>query len=73
MRLKRIAGRDQKPDLMQPQALAGQIGNVAVPRVRRIERSAKQANARAALVAEPGQRIDQPRVQGRTCPLPRTT
>lgn len=73
MRLQRIARRDEQPDLIEPQPLAGEIGDVPMPRMGRVERAAKQTDARAAAIAEAGQGIDQRGVQGRTCPLPRTT
>ena len=39
--------------LMQAQALPGQVGDVAVALMRRVERAAEQANAHAPPVAEP--------------------
>jgi hypothetical protein len=46
---------------------------VAMPRMRRIERTAEQPDARAAPVTEPRDRLmPERRVQGRTCPVPIT-
>ncbi len=50
--LERIAGRDEKPDLVQPQPVQGRARDVQVPRMRRIEAAAEQPDARAPPVAE---------------------
>jgi len=71
LRLQRIAGRHQQPDLIEPQPLPRQIDDVAMPGVRRIERAAEQADAHAPSVAEARDRLA-PGVQGRTCPVPIT-
>ena len=72
-RLQRIARRHQQPHLVQPQPPQRQCGDVPMPRMRRIERAAEQADAHPPPVAEPRQRIHKPRAQGRTWPVPRTT
>jgi hypothetical protein len=51
----------------------GEVDDMAVPRVRRIERTAEQANAHPPSVAEAGDWLmPGRRVQGRTCPVPIT-
>jgi hypothetical protein len=50
---------------MQPQPGAGQLGDVAMPGMGRIERAAEQPDAGAAAVAEARNGV-----QGRTCPSP---
>ncbi len=72
--LQRVAGGDQQPDLIEPQFLARDLDDMAMPGVRRIERTAEKTDARAAPIAEAGDRImRERRVQGRTCPVPVTT
>jgi hypothetical protein len=73
LRFQRIAGRDQQPNLVQVQPSARQFGDLPVAFMRGIERSAEQPDARATPVAEARDGIaGQLRVQGRTCPVPRT-
>jgi len=66
-RLERIARRDQQPDLVEAQASAGEVGDVAVAFMRRIERAAEQAHANPPPVAPYRQTV---LTQARTCPLP---
>ena len=73
LRLQHIARRDQQPHLIEPQPPASNIDDMAMPGMRRIERTAEQSDTHPPPVTEPRQRIDQARVQGRTCPVPRTT
>jgi hypothetical protein len=73
LRLQRVAGRNQQPYLIEPQAPSREVDDVAMPRMRRIERTAEQPDARAAPVTEPRDRLmPKRRVQGRTCPVPIT-
>ncbi len=73
LRLQRIAGRHQQPDLIEPQPPPCQLDDVAMACVRRIERTAEQADAHAPSVAEARDRLmPERRVQGRTCPVPIT-
>ena len=73
LRFQRIAGRNQQPYLIEPQPPASNIDDMAMPRMRRIERTAEQANAHPSPIAEPGDRLmRRRRVQGRTCPVPIT-
>jgi hypothetical protein len=73
LRFQRIAGRNQQPYLIEPQTLPREIDDMAMTRMRGIERAAEQADAHAPPVAEPRDRIMPRRgVQGRTCPVPIT-
>jgi len=54
---------------MQGKAPAREIGDMAMARMRWIERPAEQADTNGVAMAEAGNRI---RVQGRTCPVPST-
>lgn len=47
-RLQRILGRDQPPNLVQPQALERQGSDVKMTGVGRIERTAQQSDASAS-------------------------
>ena len=51
-RFQRIAGGDQQPDLIQPQAPHGQFRDMAMAFVRGIERSAEQSDSHPPPVAE---------------------
>jgi hypothetical protein len=71
--LQRIARRHQQPDLIEPQTTPCHVDNVAMSRVRRIERTTEKADAHAPSVAEARDWLmPQRRVQGRTCPVPVT-
>jgi len=73
LRLQRIAWRNQQPHLIEPKTPSREIDDVTMTRMRRIERTAEQADAHAAPVAKPGDRLmRRRRVQGRTCPVPIT-
>ncbi len=51
-RLERVAGRDQKPDLIESQSAAALPGNQAVAGMRGVEGSAQEPNAHPPPVAE---------------------
>ena len=68
-RFQRIAGGYEQPNLIQPQALAGQGGDMAMPFMRGVERPAEQPYVRPASIAESGKRVWN---QGRICPVPVT-
>lgn len=71
-RFQRIAGRDQQPNLIQPQPFQRQFGNVPMAGMRRVERSAQQPDTHPPPVAKARDRIRGQLVQGRICPVPRT-
>jgi hypothetical protein len=73
LRLQRIARRNQQPDLIEPQSSSREFDDMAMAFMRRIERTAEQADAHSAAVAETRDRLmPRRRVQGRTCPVPMT-
>jgi hypothetical protein len=73
LRFQRIARRNQQPHLIEPQTSTREIYDMAMTKMRWIERTAEQPNAHAAPVAEAGDRLMRGRrVQGRTCPVPVT-
>ncbi len=70
-RLQRVARRYQQPDLVQPQPPSGQVGNMTMPLMRRVERSSQQPDAHPPPVAEARDRAQRDqsgiwRGQGRT-------
>lgn len=74
LRLQRIARRDQQPNLIEPQPSPRNLDDMAMPAMRRIERTAEKTDAHSPSVAKPRDRIMRERhVQGRTCPVPVTT
>ncbi len=75
-RLQRVARGDQQPNLIQPQPLQGQAGDVQVALVRRVERAAEDADSGAAPVTPVGDGVRMTAdegYQGRTWPVPVTT
>jgi len=52
--LQRIAGAEQPPDAIEPEALDREQADGAVRRVRRIEGAAEQANAHAVAIERDG-------------------
>lgn len=69
-RLQRIGRRDKPDDEVQPQAAQGDEADVAVPFVRRVERSAQHTDPQP--LPQTAGADPQDAVQGRTCPVPRT-
>jgi len=67
VRLQGIAGRDKEPDLIEMEASAGDVDDVPVAGVRRIEGAAEQADTGAPAIAEARQPfVPDGLVQGRT-------
>jgi len=55
-RFQRIAGRDEQPDLVQPEPLQRELGDMAVAGMGRVETAAQQPDPQGAAVTEAGQR-----------------
>jgi hypothetical protein len=67
VRLQGIAGGNKQPDLVEPEAPAGGVDDMAMAGMRRIERASEQADTRAPAVAEARQLLEPDGlVQGRT-------
>lgn len=72
-RLQRIPRRHEQPYLVETQTLPCKIDDVAVTRMRRIERTTKKTDPHSPPVAEAGDWLmPVRRLQGRTCPVPMT-
>ena len=73
---ERVAGGDEEPNLVEPQALEGEAGNVAVALMGRVERAAEDADAGPAPIAPIRDGVwtaGDEGFQGRTWPVPVTT
>src|SRR4051812_22137929 len=68
---KRIAGRYHPPDAVEPQPFQRKQADMLVPRMRRIERAAVEADPQAGRMGRQGDHFAAP-YQDRTCPAPRT-
>ena len=74
IRLERVAGRDQQPDLVEPQRLQRPLGEPRMAFVRRIERAAKDAHGDATMITEARRgALMACRDQGRSWPWPVTS
>ncbi len=79
-RFERVTGRDQQPDLVEPQPPPGERGDMQMSGMRRVERTAEQADPHPPLVApsrdpvgDEGRALKRAIFQGRTWPVPRMT
>lgn len=73
-RFQRVAGRDQKPDLVEFEPAARERGDMEVAGMGRVEGAAEEADAQPAPIAPARDRVTRIFViQRRTWPVPRTT